>query len=179
MIQVRFAGLGGQGILLMGEILGEAAVLEKKYVGQTASYGAEARGSACKSDVVISDSWIDYPEVTEADVLGCMSQGTYEQNKARVNAAGGIIFIDTQLVKPDPSIPIKHIPIPATEKALKDLGNRMVANMVLLGAMVKAVGLVREEFLLRALSNRVPASFLELNKKALALGLELGKNERV
>jgi 2-oxoglutarate ferredoxin oxidoreductase subunit gamma len=179
MIQVRFAGLGGQGILLMGEILGEAAVLEKKYVGQTASYGAEARGSACKSDVVISDSWIDYPEVTEADVLGCMSQGTYEQNKAKVNPEGGMIFINTQLVRPDPSIPIKHIPIPATEKALKDLGNRMVANIVLLGAMVQAMGLVREEFLLRALSNRVPSSFLELNKKALALGWELSKNERV
>ena len=179
MIQVRFAGLGGQGILLMGEILGEAAVLEKKYVGQTASYGAEARGSACNSDVVISDSWIDYPEVTEADVLGCMSQGTYEQNKAKVNPEGGMIFIDTQLVRPDPSIAIKHIPIPATEKALKDLGNRMVANIVLLGAMVQTMGLVREEFLLRALSNRVPSSFLELNKKALALGLELGKNERV
>ena len=179
MIQVRFAGLGGQGILLMGEILGEAAVLEKKYVGQTASYGAEARGSACKSDVVISDSWIDYPEVTEADVLGCMSQGTYEQNKAKVNPEGGMIFIDTQLVRPDPSIPIKHIPIPATEKALKDLGNRMVANIVLLGAMVQAMGLVREEFLLRALSNRVPSSFLELNKKALALGWELSRNERV
>lgn len=179
MIQVRFAGLGGQGILLMGEILGEAAVLEKKYVGQTASYGAEARGSACNSDVVISDSWIDYPEVTEADVLGCMSQGTYEQNKAKVNPQGGMIFIDTQLVRPDPSIAIKHIPIPATEKALKDLGNRMVANIVLLGAMVQTMGLVREEFLLRALSNRVPSSFLELNKKALALGLELGKNERV
>ena len=179
MIQVRFAGLGGQGIILMGEILGEAAVLEKKYVGQTSSYGAEARGSACKSDVVISDSWIDYPEVTEADVLGCMSQGTYEQNKAKVNPAGGIIFFDAQLIKPDPSIPIQHIPIPATEKALKDLGNRMVANMVLLGAMVKARGLIGEESLLRALSNRVPPSFLELNKKALALGLELGKNERV
>jgi 2-oxoglutarate ferredoxin oxidoreductase subunit gamma len=90
-----------------------------------------------------------------------------------------MIFIDTQLVRPDPSIPIKHIPIPATEKALKDLGNRMVANIVLLGAMVQAMGLVREEFLLRALSNRVPSSFLELNKKALALGWELGKNERV
>ena len=179
MIQVRFAGLGGQGIILMGEILGEAAVMEKKYVGQTASYGAEARGSACRSDVVISDSWIDYPEVTEADVLGCMSQGTYEQNKAKVNAAGGVIFVDTQMIKPDPSIAIKHIPIPATEKALKELGNRMVANMVLLGAIVKTVGLVREEFLLRALANRVPSSFLELNKKALALGLELGKIERV
>jgi len=179
MIQVRFAGLGGQGIILMGEILGEAAVLEKKYVGQTSSYGAEARGSACRSDVVISDSWIDYPEVTEADVLGCMSQGTYEQNKAKVNAARGVIFVDTQMIKPDPSIAIKHIPIPATEKALKDLGNRMVANMVLLGAVVKAVGLVREEFLIRALTHRVPSSFLELNKKALALGLELGKIERV
>ena len=179
MIQVRFAGLGGQGIILMGEILGEAAVLEKKYVGQTSSYGAEARGSACKSDVVISDSWIDYPEVTEADLLGCMSQGTYEQNKSKVNPATGMIFIDAQLIKPDPSIAIKHIPIPATEKALKDLGNRMVANMVFLGAMVKSIGLVREEFLLQALSNRVPSSFLELNKKALALGLELGKNDRV
>jgi 2-oxoglutarate ferredoxin oxidoreductase subunit gamma len=129
--------------------------------------------------VVISDSWIDYPEVTEADVLGCMSQGTYEQNKVKVNPEGGMIFIDTQLVRPDPSIAIKHVPIPATEKALKDLGNRMVANIVLLGAMVQTMGLVREEFLLRALSNRVPSSFLELNKKALALGLELGKNERV
>jgi 2-oxoglutarate ferredoxin oxidoreductase subunit gamma len=108
-----------------------------------------------------------------------MSQGTYEQNKGKVNPSGGIIFFDAQLIKPDPSLPIKHIPIPATEKALKGLGNRMVANMVLLGAMVKARGLIGEESLLRALSNRVPSSFLELNKKALALGLELGKNERV
>ena len=102
MIQVRFAGLGGQGILLMGEILGEAAVLDKKYVGQTASYGSEARGSACRSDVVISESWIDYPEVTEADVLACMSQGTYDQLSKKVNPSGGIIFYDAQMVKPDP-----------------------------------------------------------------------------
>ena len=175
MIQVRFAGLGGQGIILMGEILGEAAVMQKKYVGQTSSYGAEARGSACKADVVISDSWIDYPEVTEANLLACMSQGTYEQNKVKVNRANGMIFMDPQLVKPDPSLALKHIPVPATEKALQELGNRMVANMVLLGAVVKAVGLVGEESLLRALSNRVPPSLLELNKKALALGFSLGK----
>ena len=175
MIQVRFAGLGGQGIILMGEILGEAAVMEKKYVGQTSSYGAEARGSACKTDVVISDSWIDYPEVTEADVLACMSQGTYEQHKVKINPSKGMIFMDPQLVKPDPSLSLIHIPVPATEKALQELGNRMVANMVLLGAVVKAVGLVGEESLLRALSNRVPPSLLELNQKALALGLNLGK----
>ena len=179
MIQVRFAGLGGQGIILMGEILGEAAVMEKKYVGQTSSYGAEARGSACKADVVISDSWIDYPEVTEADVLACMSQGTYEQNRVNVNTSNGMIFMDPQLVKPDPSLALKHIPVPATEKALQELGNRMVANMVLLGAVVKAVGLVGEESLLRALSNRVPPSLLELNKKALALGFNLGKMGQV
>jgi len=177
MIQVRFAGLGGQGIVLMGEVLGEAAVLDKKYVGQTSSYGAEARGSACKSEVIISDSRIDYPKVTEADVLACMSQGTYEQNKAKVNPSKGMIFIDSQLVKPEPSSSVKHIPIPATEKALKDLGNRMVANMVLLGAVVKATGLVSEESLLKALFKRVPESVLELNKKALALGFELSKIE--
>ena len=173
MIQVRFAGLGGQGIILMGEILGEAAVIDKKYVGQTSSYGSEARGSACKADVVISDSWIDYPEVTEADVLACMSQGTYRQNLERVNPSRGIVFIESQLIKPDPSSRLKHILIPSMEKALKELGNQMVANMILLGAVVKTVGLVNEESLLQALSNRVPPAHLELNKKALALGFEL------
>jgi len=174
MIQVRFTGLGGQGIILMGEILGEAAVMDKKYVGQTSSYGAEARGSPCKSDVVISDSWIDYPEVTEADILACMSQGTYEQNRVRVNPSNGRIFIDPQMVKPDPSSRPQPIAVPATDMALKELGNRMVANMVLLGAVVKAAGLVSEESLLKALSIRVPPSLLELNKKALALGFGLG-----
>jgi len=179
MIQVRFVGLGGQGIVLMGEILGEAAVLDKKYVGQTSSYGAEARGSACKSEVVISESWIDYPKVTEADVLVCMSQGTYDQNKTKVNPQKGIIFIDSQLVHPDPSSPMRATPIPATEQALGELGNRMVANIVLLGAVVKAAGLVSEGSLLQALSGRVPEALLELNKKALALGFKLSKMERV
>jgi 2-oxoglutarate ferredoxin oxidoreductase subunit gamma len=175
MIQVRFAGLGGQGIILMGEILGEAAVMEKKYVGQTSSYGAEARGSACKADVVISDSWIDYPEVTEADVLACMSQGTYDQNKAKVNPSQGVIFIDSQLIKPDASLPLKHIPIPVTEISLKEFKNRLVANMILLGAVVKALGLVSEESLLQALSNRVSPSLLELNRKAFLWGFDWPK----
>ncbi|MBP1716905.1 MAG: 2-oxoglutarate ferredoxin oxidoreductase, gamma subunit, partial [Deltaproteobacteria bacterium] len=120
MIQVRFAGLGGQGILLMGEILGEAAVLDKKYVGQTASYGSEARGSACRSDVVISESWIDFPEVTEADVLACMSQGTYDQLSKKINPAEAIIFYDAQMVKPTPSLAVKQVSIPATERAFKE-----------------------------------------------------------
>jgi 2-oxoglutarate ferredoxin oxidoreductase subunit gamma len=173
MIQVRFAGLGGQGIILMGEILGEAAVIDKKYVGQTSSYGSEARGSACKADVVISDSWIDYPE---ADVLACMSPGTYRQNLEKVNPSRGIVFIESQLIKPDPSSRLKHLLIPSMEKALKELGNQMVANIILLGAVVKTVGLVNEESLLQALSNRVPRAHLELNKKALALGFELANS---
>jgi len=178
MIQVRFAGLGGQGIILMGEILGEAAVKEKKFVGQTSTYGSEARGSACKADVVISDSWIDYPEVTEADVLACMSQGTYEQHKAKVHPSTGIIFFDSPMVKPDPSSSLQHIPVPATEKALKEFGNQMVANMILLGAVVKALRLVQEESLRQVVSSRTPPSLLELNMKALALGIELGKKGR-
>ena len=175
MIQVRFTGLGGQGILLMGEILGEAAVFDKKYVGQTASYGSEARGSATRSDVVISESWIDYPEVTEADVLACMSQGTYDQLSKKINPAGAIIFYDAQMVKPTPSLAVKQVSIPATERAFKEFNNRMVANIVLLGAVAKGAGLVQEESLLKSLTNRVPSSFLELNQKAVRLGFELGK----
>jgi len=178
MIQVRFAGLGGQGIILMGEILGEAAVIEKKFVGQTSTYGSEARGSACKSDVVISDSWIDYPEVTEADVLACMSQGAYEQHKAKINPSTGIIFFDSPMVKVDPSSSLQHIPVPATEKALKEIGNQMVANMILLGAVVKALGLVKEESLRQVVSNRILPSFLELNMRALALGIDWGEKGR-
>ena len=173
MIQVRFTGLGGQGILLMGEILGEAAVFDKKYVGQTASYGSEARGSACRSDVVISESWIDYPEVTEADVLACMSQGTYDQLNKKINPSGATIFYDAQMVKPNPSLKANQIPIAAMEKAFKELNNRMVANIVLLGAVVKGAGLVQEESLLKSLANRVPPAFLDLNQKAVKLGFEL------
>ena len=175
MIQVRFAGLGGQGILLMGEIMGEAAVLDKKYVGQTASYGSEARGSACRSDVVISETWIDYPEVTEADILACMSQGTYDQYRKKVRTAEGIIFYDAQMVKPDPSLTVKQVSIPANEKAFTEFNNRMVANIVLLGAVAGAAKLVKEDSLIKSLTNRVPPSFLDLNKKALMLGFELGK----
>ncbi len=175
MIQVRFAGLGGQGIILMGEILGEAAVMEKKFVGQTSTYGSEARGSACKADVVISDSWIDYPEVTAADVLVCMSQGAYEQHKTKVNPSTGVIFFDSSLVKPDPSCPLQHIAVPATGKALEELGSQMVANMILLGAVVRALALVKEESLRQVVSRRIPQSFLQGNMKALALGIDWGK----
>lgn len=173
MIQIRFAGLGGQGIILMGEILGEAAAIEKKYVGQTSSYGAEARGSACRADVIISDSWIDFPEVTEADILVCMSQGAYDLNITKVNDESGLIFYDSQLIKPDQDSKLQHIPVPATEKALSELGNKMVANMLLLGAVVKIKNLVSKGALQKALMNRVPAPILELNKKALALGFAL------
>jgi 2-oxoglutarate ferredoxin oxidoreductase subunit gamma len=175
MIQVRFAGFGGQGILLIGEILGEAAVLEKRYVGQSSSYGSEARGSACRADVVISDAWIDFPEVTEADLLACLSQGSYDRNKMQVNPAGGKIYIDSQLVKPDPASSLQHIAVPATEKAWTELNSRMAANMVLLGAVVKANHLVREESLRQALKNRVAPFFLDLNQKALSLGFQIGE----
>lgn len=179
MTQIRFAGLGGQGIILMGEILGEAAALEKKYVGQTSSYGAEARGSTCRADVVISDAWIDYPEVTEADVLVCMSQGAYDLNITKVNPESGLIFYDPQLVKPDQKFKLRHIPVPATEKALSELGNKMVANMLLLGAVAKNINLIREEALKKALSHRVSPAFLEINQRALAIGWSWGGGSKI
>jgi 2-oxoglutarate ferredoxin oxidoreductase subunit gamma len=104
-----------------------------------------------------------------------MSQGSYDQNKAKVNPSQGRIFIDSQLIKPDASLPLKHIPVPATEIALKEFGNRLVANMIVLGAVVKAMTLVSEESLLHAMSNRVSSSLVELNKKALLWGSQWAK----
>jgi 2-oxoglutarate ferredoxin oxidoreductase subunit gamma len=79
------------------------------------------------------------------------------------------------MVKPNPASSLKHVSIPATERAFKDFNNRMVANIVLLGAVVKGAGLVREESLLKSLANRVPPAYLDLNRKAVKLGFELGK----
>jgi len=79
------------------------------------------------------------------------------------------------MVRPDPASSLKHVSIPATERAFKEFNNRMVANIVLLGAVVKSAGLVQEESLLKSLANRVPSNFLDLNQKAVRLGFELGK----
>lgn len=172
MRQVRFCGLGGQGVVLAGLLLGEAGVIEGRYVAGANSYGAQARGSACLAEVILSDGPIDFPHVTAADVLVAMSQGAYDLYCGGVGE-GALILYDTSQVRPGTDPDIRHLAIGATETALKTLKNKQAANIILLGALVEAMPLVSAGALEKAIRKHVGQRFLGLNLKAFSTGRDL------
>jgi 2-oxoglutarate ferredoxin oxidoreductase subunit gamma len=172
MIQIRFCGFGGQGVVLLGEILGHAAMLAGRYAAQSASYGAEARGSTCSSEVLISDSWIAYPKVAEADILAALSQSGYDQYISQLRSQGFVLF-DASLVTPKETE--RHYAVPATQLAQDELENPIVANMIMLGALAEITQIVPKEKLSEAIQARVPSRFLQLNSRAVELGGTLAR----
>jgi len=174
--QVRLSGFGGQGIVLAGILLGEAGVIEGKYIAGSNSYGAQARGSSCKSEVVFSDGPIDFPHLTTSDILVAMSQGAYNIFCEDVKEKSGLILFDQSQVIPRKE-GLNHIQmgIPATEYALKRLKNKQVANIILLGALITITKIVSLKAIKKAIRNRVSKRFQGLNLKALQIGIELGR----
>ena len=169
--EVRIAGLGGQGVVLAGQILGRAAVHDGKNAVQTQSYGAEARGSAARSEVIISDGRIAFPKVRKCDVLVAMSQQALDKYIDNLKE-NGVLLVDT-LVRQVPDTHEKLYRIPATETAEKTLGNKLYANVVMLGALVKATEITSVEAMRKAIAESVPKKFLEANLKAFEEGLKL------
>ncbi|MCS7363913.1 MAG: 2-oxoacid:acceptor oxidoreductase family protein [archaeon GB-1867-035] len=172
--EVRISGLGGQGIILSGYILGKAAsIFDGKYAVQTESYGPEARGSRAKSDVIISTEEIDYPYASELDVLIALSQDAYNYYKGTVKP-GGTIIVDEDLVEVDsPPKNVKIFKVPATRIA-SDLGRKIVANVVMLGAFSAITKMVTFDALKKAVLDSVPRGTEELNLKALESGWTYG-----
>ena len=166
-VQIRFGGFGGQGIVLAGLLLGRAATFEGKFVAGSNSYGVAARGAACRSEVVISEEPIDFPHVTIPDIVAVMSQRAYDLFSRRV-VKDGLIFYDSQFIVPRRRRSV--VEVPATGMALEDIGDKRVANVILLAAVVAKTGIVSQGALLRAIDESVTDRFLELNKKAAALG---------
>jgi 2-oxoglutarate ferredoxin oxidoreductase subunit gamma len=167
--EIRLAGSGGQGLILAGIILAEAAgIYDGKFVCQTQSYGPAARGGASKAEVVISDGEIDYPKAIQPDVLLAMNQQSLDTYLADLKPEG-LLMVDATLV---PEVPLdRYLAIPFTQIA-RDLGKEMVANIVALGALAALSGAVSLESLEKAVLARVPRGTEELNKKALAAGIE-------
>jgi 2-oxoglutarate ferredoxin oxidoreductase subunit gamma len=168
-VEVRLGGFGGQGILLAGLLLGRAATFDGKFVAGSNSYGVQARGSACRSEIVISDDPIDFPLVTIPDIVAVMSQRAYDLFSRRV-AKGGLIFYDSQFIVPRRQRGL--VPVPATGMALQDIGDKRFANVILLAAVVAKTGIVSQGALLRAIEESVTGKFLDLNKKAVTLGFD-------
>jgi 2-oxoglutarate ferredoxin oxidoreductase subunit gamma len=175
MVQIRFCGFGGQGIVLMGHVLGEAAVSDGYWAAGSNSYGAQARGSACRSELVLSREPADFPHVLEADLLVAMSQEAYERFLPDLKPDGRVLYDDPQ-VKPAGSCAQEHVPVPATRIAVEDLGNGQVANMVMLAAAVSLSGIVSRKALQRAVENSVAPRFKDINQKALEMGFSVGES---
>lgn len=172
---ILITGFGGQGIVMAGDILGKAASLyDDKNATMTQNYGPEARGGACSSQVIISTEDILFPAVYEPQVLICMSQEGYTKNIKSLRRNGTFIW-DTDLVetkKPDSTWKTYHVP--ATRFA-EELGNTMMANIVMLAFVVAVEVLVDIDALRKAVLDSVPPNTKENNAKAFDRGREYGE----
>jgi 2-oxoglutarate ferredoxin oxidoreductase subunit gamma len=168
--EIRLAGEGGQGMILAGVILAEAAsVHDGLNAIQTQSYGPEARGGASRSEVVISRGEVDYPKVMAADLLLCMSQEACDKFYTQVKEEGCII-VDASNVSRIPSH--RAIAVSISQIAEKATGRRITASMVALGLVSGLTGVVTKESLEKAICDRVPAGTEEMNLKALSAGFK-------
>jgi len=172
--EVRLAGEGGQGLILAGLILAEAAVIyDHKNACQTQSYGPEARGGASKSEVVIDTEEIDYPKVIAADVLLAMSQEACDKYYHDLKR-DGLLIVDSVHVQRVPTT--RAVRVPITEIAEKATGRSITANVVGLGLLAGLVDVVSREALEQAVAARAPRGTTELNLQAFAAGYQEARN---
>lgn len=171
-VEVRISGLGGQGVVLAGEILGRAAVYDGKEVVETASYGAEARGSAAKSEVIISGKKIGYPKVRKCDVLVAMSQSALDKNIGDLRE-NGILIVDKGVLEKVTKVRAKIFEVPATKTAETELKSRIYANAVMLGALVKVTRIVSEKACEQAIIDSVPEETKDKNISGFRKGFNL------
>lgn len=177
--EIRIGGFGGQGVIMTGIVIGKAASLyDGNNAVQTQSYGPEARGGASKTEVVISDETIDYPKVESPDIFIAMSQTALMKYKDDLKDEG-ILIIDSDLVNEEEIAGfvdekrIKLYRAPATRTASEVIGLRMVANIVIMGAIVKATGIVSVEAAKAAILDSVPKGTEEKNIQAFEAGYNL------
>lgn len=170
MQQVMLTGSGGQGMILAGIILAKAGVIDGLQVTQTQSYGPEARGGASRAEVILADDPIDYPKVVQADVILAMTQEAVTKFHSKLRP-GGILLVDPAYVHTVPAIDGTVYQVPITQLATEATGRAIVANIVALGALNRAAGLVSPAALEAAVLDSVPKGTGELNRKALQAGI--------
>lgn len=171
--ELRLSGEGGQGLVLAGKILAEAAVIyDEKNATQSQSYGPEARGGASKSEVIISDGEIDYPKAEDLDLLLALTQEAFDKYHEDLRE-GGFLVVDTEAVTRLPDVSKwKLVRVPFEKLAREQLGKSIVANIVALGVIIRLSGVVTEHAAEQAILARVPPGTEDLNREAFRLGLE-------
>lgn len=173
--KITLCGFGGQGIILTAVLLGTTAVTKGGlYAVQTQSYGSEARGGQCQAELIIDEKAINSPVAEKKNLLVAMFQTAYEKYIPTL-ADDGVLVYDPQLVT-DLTRPIANsFAVPATQIAV-DLGNRMAANMVVLGFLSECLGMLREEDLISVVKDEVNPRFVELNVRAIRAGIAYARD---
>lgn len=173
--EIMFAGFGGQGVITAGYITGQAAaVYDDKESTLTRVYGPEARGSACYSGVVVDEEEIDYPYLINPEIMVIMSQEAYEKFLPQL-LERGVLIIDSSIVKPDERAEkYKLYRVPATQMA-EEMGNRVVANVVMLGFVGRIWNGVSLNGLRESVKATVPKKHLDLNLRAFEAGIRLAE----
>lgn len=173
--EMRLSGEGGQGLVLAGKILAEAAAIyDDRNATQSQSYGPEARGGASKSEVIISDGDIDYPKAENLALLLALTQEALDKYLKDLRP-GGLLIIDSEAVTKVPDGDWRVVKVPLVASARDKLGKAIVANIVALGLIVRLSQAVTEDAVEQAILTRVPRGTEELNRSAFHLGLELAK----
>lgn len=172
-MEFRIAGSGGQGVILAGIILAEAAAIYgDRNAVQSQSYGPESRGGASRSEVVISSGDIDYPKVEKPHLLVALTQEAADAYGSDVRP-DGLVLVDAPRVACNRT-PAKVVEVPITDIAVKEVGRAMAANIVALGALAAITGAVSPDALERAVAARVPRGTVEMNLRALRAGIASG-----
>ncbi|MCT4565210.1 MAG: 2-oxoacid:acceptor oxidoreductase family protein [Maledivibacter sp.] len=172
--EIRLTGSGGQGLILAGIILAEAAISQGNNAVQSQSYGPEARGGASKAEVIISKEEIDFPKVAKADLMLSLTQVALDKY-ADTLKEDGILVVDSLLEVPADLKAKRIVSIPILNTAKEVIGKSMVANIVAIGAIQQLSDIVSKESLEKAVLSRVPKGTEELNKRALQEGYNLVK----
>jgi 2-oxoglutarate ferredoxin oxidoreductase subunit gamma len=170
-----FSGSGGQGVITAAILLAEAAVLEEGLNAvQAQAYGAAARGGATRSDVIVSDEEIYFPKVNQPNVLVCLTQEAYNKFYPIIRP-GGMLLTDPRYVKIERKVDARQWELEMFRTVMDRIGKPIVFNICMLGAVLGLTNLLKPESILKVLERRMPAAFLDMNRQALDIGLELAR----
>ncbi len=170
--EIRLSGSGGQGLILASIILARAAVIDKRYVTQTQSYGPESRGGSSRADVIISDREIYFPEAMNFNCLMALTQEACDKYLFDLRENGTLI-VDTTFVKNIALAADNTFELPFTDIAIERLGSAISTNILALGFLVRVTKVVNEDSLVQSLKESVKPAFIDLNLKALQIGFDL------
>ena len=174
-----FSGTGGQGVITAAIMLAEAAVIHEGLIAvQSQTYGAQARGGATRSDIIISDKPILFPKVTQPNVLVCLTQEAYEKFSPIIRP-GGLLLTDDRFVKLAKKVDAKQVGLPMYQKVHDEIGNAIVFNICMIGALIGLLHVVTAESVMAVIAERVPEKYVELNQRALDLGISMTSSIQV